>query len=227
MTHLQSVGFDFIELLNFVDRPFRAKFIPAKIWDELDTFKNDSVGLTKYFKRWKCNVNFKQYKKITKYIPVGGYYLPDKNTSGLDLYTMHYDTFEFTQKSWDRLKYKILQVIMHELVHCRQYMGKHEDFESSTVKFHRTGISKVDEVRHYHSGRDEIEAYAHCIYLDFKAYKPNINITELIRRCMTEKDSPTFTGIIKLFGRDSQNNHALPLLTRKNLTWERKYKRFS
>lgn len=228
MKYIQSLNFDFIDLLNFTERPFRAKFIPAKIWDDLDTYKNDSVGLRNYFKKWKCKVVYKtpnKHGKEGKYMPIGGFYFPDKNSSELDLYTHDFNKFEFTKASWDRVKFKMIQVTMHELIHCRQYMGKHEDFASSTVKFHKTGVSKIDDNRHYHSGRDEIEAYAHCIYLDFKMYKPTLTVSELIRRSKNKRDSGTFAGIIKVFGKDSRNNHALPLLVRKILTWERKYKR--
>jgi hypothetical protein len=229
MKYIQSLRFDFIEMLNFAERPFRATFIPGKIWDDLDAYKNDSIGLRNYFRKWKCKVTFKQPNKQNRdgrYIPVGGFYLPDQNSVELDIYTTNYDKFEFTNLSWNRLKFKMIQVMMHELIHCRQYMGKHEDFAASVVKFHKTGVSKIDENRHYHSGRDEIEAYAHCIYLDFKMYKPTISVIDLIRRSRHKRDSVTFAGIIKLFGRDDRNNHALPLLIRKILTWERKYKRF-
>jgi hypothetical protein len=227
MKFFTGLTFDFVDMLNFEERPFRAKFIPAKIWDDLDKYKNNSQGLQNYFKKWKCKVVFKMPIKEGKYIPVGGFYYMDDNHSELDIYTINYDKFKFTDKSWNRLKYKILQVTMHELIHCRQYMGKHEEYTSSKVKFHKTGNARIDDNRHYHSGRDEIEAYAHCIFLDFKFYRPKLPITSLIRRSKTMRDSPTFAGIVKVFGKDPRNNHALPLLARKILTWERKYKHFT
>lgn len=226
MRFFQSLTFDFVDMLNFEERPFRAKFVPAKIWDDLDQYRNDPQGLKNYFKKWKTQVIFKKPKKEGKYIPVGGWYLPDKNSSVLEIYTENFKKFPFNQSNWERLKYKMLQVMMHELIHCRQYMGKHEEYEASVVKFHRTGIKRIDENRHYHSGRDEIEAYAHCIFLEYKVYRPQVPIMELIRRATTKKDSVTFTGIIKVFGNDPRNNYALPLLARKILTWERKYKQF-
>lgn len=225
MKFIKSLDFDFIELLSFKERPFRAKFIPAKIWDDLDKYKNDSDRLKNYFKKWKIRVLYKEQKKEGRFVPVGGEYCPIKNYSEIHIYSNNFNKFQFTQNSWDRLKYKIIQVAMHELIHCRQYMGKNEEFEPSTVKFHKTGNSKIDENRHYHSGRDEIEAYAHCIFLDFKVYKPSFSISDLIRRSKTKRDSGTLAGILKVFGKDPRNNQALPLLTRKILTWERKYKR--
>ena len=228
MKFFSSLTFDFIDMLDFEERPFRSKFIPAKVWDDLDTYMNDSEGLRNYFKKWKTSVKFQDPypKKEGKYIPVGGWYLPDTNRCVIDIYTTNYDKFQFTDKSWKRLKYKIIQVIMHEFVHCRQYMNKGEDYCASVVKFHKTGISKIDDNRHYHSGRDEIDAYAHCIYLEYKVFKPSLSIIELIRRARSKKDSVTFNGIIRVFGNDPRNNFALPLLARKILKWERRYIRY-
>lgn len=224
MKYLRSLQFDFVDMLDFSDRPFRAKFVPAKIWDDLDFYKNDSKGLSNYFKKWKCKVVFLKNKKEKRYIPVGGLYDPDTNSSEVHIYTLNYDNFKFDDQSWDRLKYKLIQVTMHELIHCKQYMGKGEFYEPRTVKFHRTGIAKVDDTRHYYSGMDEIEAYAHCIFLDFKTTKPTIPVMTLIRRAMDKKDSSTFSGILKVFSKDFNKNAALPILAKKILTWERKYK---
>lgn len=227
MKYLQGLDFDFIEMLNFAERPFKAKFIPSKVWNDLDEYKNDSVGLRNYFKKWKFKVQYKHDEKVKKYLPVGGWHEPSTGTSQVDIYTKNFNKFNFDDKSWVRFKFKLIQVAMHELIHCKQYMGKHEDYSASKVKFHKTGKSKIDENRHYHSGRDEIEAYAHCIYLDYKMYKPTMEITTLIRRCKTVSDSSTMYGILKVFGKDHRNNHALPLLMRKILTWERKYKQYT
>lgn len=226
MKYLQSLDLDFIDLLNFEERPFRAKFNPSKVWNDLDSYKNDSIGLKNYFKKWRFSVKYKKDKKVHRFLPVGGWHEPSSFKSQIDIYTENFDKFQFTDKTWERFKFKLMQVAMHELIHCKQYMGKHEEYESSTVKFHKTGKTKIDENRHYHSGRDEIEAYAHCIYLDYKMYKPTMDIPTLLRRCKTTSDSSTMYGIVKIFGKDHRNNHALPLLMRKILTWERKYNNY-
>lgn len=226
MKFFYSLTFDFIDMLDFEERPFRAKFIPAKVWDDLDMYRNDTIGLKNYFKKWKTKVVFKRPKKEGKYIPVGGWYYPDEDRCVLEVYTLNYDKFQFTDNSWNRLKYKLMQVVMHEFIHQRQYDGRDEYWESSKVRFHRTGIKRVDDNRHYHSDRGEIEAYAHCIFLEYKCFKPTIPVISLIRRSTTKKDSVTFNGIIKVFGNDPRNNSALPLLARKILTWERKYKQY-
>jgi len=115
---------------------------------------------------------------------------------------------------------------MHELIHCRQYYGKHEDFTKGRVNYKETGIKRIDDNREYHAGKDEIEAYAHCVYLDFKLNRPNIPIATLIRYAKTYKVSKNLAGIQRVFQTD-KHNEVIPLLLRKILTWERKYSKLN
>ena len=50
MKFLENANYDWMELLNFYERPFRAKLTPAKVWNDLDRYKNDPIGLTNYAK---------------------------------------------------------------------------------------------------------------------------------------------------------------------------------
>lgn len=216
-----------MEMLNFEELPFRAKFIPSKVWDDLDLYKNDATGLKNYFKKWRFRINFKEEKKPCKRVAIGGWYLLDEARSELDIWHSPETTFnkhKFTDASWARFKFRVIQVAMHEIIHCRQYYGKHEDFTKGKVSFKKTGIPKIDNNRDYHAGKDEIEAYAHCVYLDFKMRRPNIPVAELIRHAKTYKVSKNLTGIQKVFQTD-KHNEVVPLLLRKILTWERKYQR--
>jgi hypothetical protein len=52
MTYLENADYDWMELLNFHERPFRAKLIPSKVWVDLDTYRNDQVGLGNYVKKY-------------------------------------------------------------------------------------------------------------------------------------------------------------------------------
>ena len=87
MRYIQSLDFDFIDMLNFDDRPFRAKFVPAKVWTDLDKYENDATGLINYFKKWRFSIVWHQETKPTKHIAVGGGYYPDTGRSELDLWT--------------------------------------------------------------------------------------------------------------------------------------------
>ena len=228
MKYLQSLDIDFIDFLNFEERPFRAKFNPAKIWDDLDKYKNDATGLSNYVKKWRFRIKWHHEKKVTKYISVGGGYYTNEGYSELDIFTSpdcSYNKYPFTKLSWDRFKFRVIQVAMHEIIHCRQYYGKHEDFTKGRVYFKKTGIPKIDNNREYHAGKDEIEAYAHCVYLDFKTKRPTVPIATLIRYAKTYKVSKNLTGIQRLF-RTDKHNEVVPLLLRKILVWERRYNNY-
>lgn len=227
MKYIQSLDFDFVDMLNFDDRPFRAKFVPAKIWNDLDRYKNDATGLGNYFKKWRFSIVWHYESKPTKNIAVGGGYYTDEGRSELDIWTSldkDFNRHKFTDASWARFKYRTIQVCMHELIHCKQYYGKDEEYCASKVYYSRTGIERIDINRDYHSGRDEIEAYAHCVYLDFKTKRPTIPVGELIRHAKTYKVSKTLSGIQRVF-RTDRHNEVIPLLLRKILVWERKYNR--
>ena len=228
MKYLQSLDFDFVDLLNFDDRPFRAKFIPAKIWNDLDKYRNDATGLRNYFKKWRFRITWHYEPKLTKHVAVGGGYYTDDEYSELDIWCSpdtDFDHFHFTDKKWDRFKYRVIQVAMHELIHCKQYYGKSEEYCASKVYYKKSGNQKIDNTRDYHAGRDEIEAHAHCVYLDFKTKRPTIPVAELIRNAKTYKVSTNLSGIQKTFRTDTQNE-VIPLLLRKILVWERRYNRW-
>ena len=228
MKYLQSLDFDFVDLLNFDDRPFRAKFIPAKIWNDLDKYRNDATGLRNYFKKWRFRITWHYEPKLTKHVAVGGGYYTDDEYSELDIWCSpdtDFDHFRFTDKKWDRFKYRVIQVAMHELIHCKQYYGKSEEYCASKVYYKKSGNQKIDDTRDYHAGRDEIEAHAHCVYLDFKTKRPTIPVAELIRNAKTYKVSTNLSGIQKTFRTDTQNE-VIPLLLRKILVWERRYNRW-
>jgi hypothetical protein len=227
MKFVQNINFDFIEFLSFKERPFRAHFIPAKIWNDLDNYKNDATGLRNYFKKWRFRINWHTETKPTKSIAVGGGYWTDKQYSELDIWTSpdtDFNHYKFTEASWNRFKYRVIQVAMHELIHCKQYYGKDEDYCASKVYYARTGIKRIDDTREYHAGRDEIEAYAHCVFLDFKTKRPSIPVATLIRHAKTYKVSKNLSGIQRVF-RTDRHNEVIPLLLRKILVWERKYNR--
>ena len=229
MKYIQSLDFDFIEFLNFDEKPFRSKFNPSKIWDDLDRYKNDATGLKNYFKKWRFRIKFPKEKKPTKRIAVGGWYDLEGSFSELDIWTSpdtSYEKYKFTDTMWNRFKFRMIQVAMHELIHCKQYYGKHEDYTQGKAYYSKAGIKRIDDNREYHSGRDEIEAYAHCVYLDFKTKRPTIPVAELIRHAGKHKVSKNLAGIQKVFQTD-KHNEVIPTLLRKILTWERKYSKLN
>ena len=227
MNFLETCKFDWIEILNFYERPFRAKLIPAKVWKDLDKYKNDSQGLINYSKKWRTSIKFFKNKSKAKcwseYIAIGGEYW-DKRCE-IHIYSKNYDTFKFTEDSWEKFKYKYIQVLMHELVHFMQYDRRDEEPTRRYYKWKKSHSIKLDETREYHSSYDEVQAYAHCIYLDYKYKKPNKDIHDLLLECRDRSNSPTLTDIFKTFDYDFRNNETLKILLKEVYRWHTKYEK--
>lgn len=231
MTFLENANFDWMDLLNFNERPFRASFVPAKIWKDLDRYKNDSVGLCNYFKKWRTKIVWVKEKSKAKFwethIAVGGEYDPEDRQCILIIHTDKYNTFNFTKDSWIRFKFKLIQVEMHELIHFMQYDRRGDEWSNYVLPHKKVGHVKKDAERRYLSEFDEIQAYAHCVFLDYKMFKPTVPISVLVSRSRTHRDSKTLHYILKTFNYDYRNNHAIPKLLNQIGKWERKYDRTS
>jgi len=218
-----------MELLNFYERPFRASFIPAKVWRDLDCYKNDSVGLANYFKKWRTKIEWCKEKSKAKlyqtYIAIGGEYDAEARQCILLIHTTKFDTFSFTNESWERFKFKLIQVEMHELIHFMQYDRRYDEWSHYVLPYKKVKHEKKDSERRYLSEFDEIQAYAHCVLLDYKMFRPNMEVSYLISRSKTHRDSRTLHYILKTFDYDYRNNHAIPKLMNQIMKWDRKYQR--
>ena len=230
MKFLENANFDWMELLNFNERPFRASFIPAKVWKDLDYYENDSQGLINYFKKWRTKVEWikeKSNAKIYKnYIAVGGEYDADTRQCIIQIHTNKFDSFAFTIETWSRFKYKLIQVLMHELIHFMQYDRRGDESSRYIVPYKKVGHAKKDAERRYLSEFDEIQAYAHCVYLDYKVFRPTMSVSSLIARSRRYRDSRTLHYILSTFDYDYRNNHAIPKLMQQIMKWDRKYSRY-
>jgi hypothetical protein len=229
MKFLEEANFDWLDMLNFYERPFRAKLIPSKVWLDLDNYRNDSKGLTNYVKKWRTRVEFMPEKSKAKvyetYIAIGGEYDAESRQCILQIRTIKYDTFQFTPDSWARFKYKFIQVLMHEMIHFMQYDRRRDEWSNYVVPYKLIGNRKIDEERAYLSEFDEIQAYGHCIWLDYKMFKPNIPVDDLLARSAVKRDSKTLHYILKTFNYDYRNNEAIPKVIQQVSKWDRKYQR--
>ena len=229
MYFLETATFDWMDLLNFHERPFRAKYIPAKVWKDLDRYRNDSVGLANYFKKWRTRIEWFKEKSNAKmfdnYVCVGGEYSPEDRQCVIQIYTHYYNNFNFTDSSWKQFKYKVIQVHMHELIHFMQYDRRYDEWSNYVVPYKKVGHAKVDKERKYLSEFDEIQAYAHCVLLDYKFYKPKYSTEQLISRSTKHHDSKTLHYFLKTFNYDYKNNVAVHKIIQQIIKWDRKYDR--
>ena len=227
MNFLEKANFDWMEMLNFYERPFRAKLIPAKVWRDLDEYRNDSTGLSNYFKKWRTKIEFRDppKKSWSKYVCVGGEYAPDERQCAIQIYTTNFDRHQFTEKSWNKFKYRVIQTLMHEMIHFMQYDRRYDESSNYVVPYKRVGHSRKDAERRYLSEFDEIQAYAHCVYLDFKMKKPTVAIHKLLGRCKVQRDSSTLHYFLKTFDYDFRNNISPQKIIQQIAKWDRKYSR--
>lgn len=227
MNFLEKLDFDWMEMLNFYEPPFRAKLIPAKIWRDLDEYENDSVGLSNYFKKWRTKIEFKEPPKKTKvwlkYVAVGGEYDPEERQCAIQVYSRNFDKHEFTIQTWDKFKYRVIQTLMHEMIHFMQYDRRYDESSNYVVPYKRVGHSLKDAERRYLSEFDEIQAYAHCVFLDYKMNKPRTDIHILLQRCKKKRDSSTLHYFLKTFDYDFRNNISPQKIVQQIGKWDRKY----
>ena len=229
MKFLETADFDWMDLLNFYERPFRAKFVPCKVWKDLDNYRNDSKGLSNYFRKWRTKVEFRpvptKAKMYQTYVSAGGEYDPNTRQCTLHIYSLNFDKHTFTDETWVKFKYRVIQIMMHELIHFMQYDRRGDEWSNYVVPYKRVKHEKKNNERKYLSEFDEIQAYAHCVLLDFKIRRPNVPTVELINRAKTHRDSSTLHYFLKTFDYDYRNNVAIPKLMQQIIKWDRKYER--
>ena len=231
MKFLENVTYDWMDLLNFDERPFRAKLIPAKVWVDLDSYRNNQLGLSNYVRKWRTKIEWKKEKSKAKwaknYVAIGGEYDPDNRQCSLHIYTTNFNTFPFTDASWESFKFRLLQTLMHEIIHLMQFNRRDDEWSTYVVPYKKVGIVKKDEQRAYLSEFDEIQAYAHCVYLDFKMRRPKVDISVLLNRYKTKRDSSTLHYFLKTFDYDLRNNIATRKIIDQIGKWDRKYNRMT
>jgi len=231
MSFLENAHFDWMDMLNFHERPFRATFVPAKVWKDLDKYVNDEIGLANYFKKWRTKIEWRTEKSkaklYEKYISIGGEYDAENRQCIIQIYTDRFRTFKFDKDTWERFKFKLIQVEMHELIHFMQYDRRDDECSNYILPYKKVKHAKRDAERRYLSEFDEIQAYAHCVLLDYKLNKPSIPTQTLISRSRTYRDSKTLHYILRTFNYDYRNNHAIPKLFKQIMKWDRKYQKIS
>jgi hypothetical protein len=220
MKFIEELTFDFIEFLPFNERPFKSKLIPAKIWKDLDKYKDDLSGLKNYCRKWKTKVSFISDDE-TK---ISGEYDSTESKCGLFIYSPNPTKINFCEQvmTWREFKYDFIQTLMHEMIHFMQYSNKEDDGKTKVYSYRLSGDDQTDYERGYYSEFGEIQAYAHCIFLDYKANFDE-SITNMLKRCLITKNSFTLSCILKTFDNNISDNKALRVLIKEVLRWEQRY----
>ena len=198
-THIQSLNKDFAEICGFKTREIKRKIIISKIWNDLDKFKNDIGGLTKYFKRYRTDVYATVSLCPYENIPVSGFYCPESNRIELIVGSFAYDIWDFTDEKWSEFKFIVIQTFCHELIHMMQFANRDFNWSERKCKYRKIKSKAINEDREYHASLDEIQAYAHCIYLEMMEF--GMGIPDEKSKSHFYNCSVTFQAILKVFGR--------------------------
>ena len=218
MNFIKLLNFDFIKFLPFQKRPFRAKFIPSQVWDELDAFENNIPGLAWYCKKWRTDIEL----EVRDVVNVGGCYDPEVNRSTLYIYSPEFPEvcFEPDGMLWDEFKYAFIQTIMHEFIHMMQFNNRFGEHLNTVYRYNKHDDEFINEEREYYSDMDEVRAYAHCIYLDFKSFSDK-DVLQLIKGSRGGHNY-TYTSILNIFDHNF-DNAALKYLVKEIIRIDNRY----
>lgn len=220
---LTLLNLDYVEFLNFEERPFKAKLNPAKLWVKLDECRYDKRKLVNLLKPYKTRVATTQKNTFGHAVAVGGYFYYDPNFIEVILVESGGAVFgktKFKDKRWEGIKFRIIQTLVHELIHFRQHMHRDKDKDTKHHKFPEHHSNTVNELREYYSSYDEIQTQAHDILWEMFS----LNITDVsgtLARLRAKRPKP-LKNIEKAF----DYNYDAPQmrhLVREILRWERKY----
>ena len=226
MNFIQKLDFDWIEFLNFYDRPFRAKFVPKKMWSDLDNYRSDLLGLKNYFKKWKTKIIFKKQPSSAvykKYILIGGEYDPIERQCSIFIYNSKPESNKFSDASWSSFKKRLMQTFMHELIHFMQFDRRDDNWSNYIVSYKHTSNPKKELERKYLSAFDEIQAYAHCVLIDFKINRPKSEVKTLLANYKSKRASSTLNYFLRAFDYDFENNLAAQKIIKQIGKWDNRY----
>lgn len=217
---VKGIDRDFVQVCGFKSKPFRKKVIISEIWNDLDNLKSDFSALKKYLKKFKVDLTQERCDFGIDQIPISGYYCPDTNRMEMIFGTENYDNFRFTTDKWNQFKFSLIQVLCHEIVHMMQFSNRDYNWSYRRCKYRKVKNQEVNQDRGYHSSLDEIQAYAHCVFLELLLF--NVEVSKHMDR-RAFKHSSTYNMILSVFGNRS-NEPTIEKLMYHVVRWNRLYK---
>jgi len=203
---------DFVDILK-VDLP---RLVPSVLWDKLDTYRNDPVGMKRYLARHHKTVLYTERSKNKEFYVSGEFAMDEEK---MQLFTVR--PRYFSDKAWDDFKFEVIITLMHEYVHFMQWLC-HEDKYEWILIHKEHSDKKLQEERDYYAAWGEIQAYAHCILIEMKTRNINKPAAKMLMAKRVGYYSPTLKTIRKQF-----DGFDIPIryLYREVLRWEKRYER--
>lgn len=174
----------------------------------LDAYKNDTEGLRCYLKKFKTTVVRTEYPFVT----VGGEFEEDGNII-IHIFG-EYERKCFDNDEWFMFKFRLIQTMMHELLHWRQFERRGHGY-ARVLKY----ISMHKEAAYY-SSKDEIEAYSHCIILELYRELKHFNLANIMD---FSEYSETYEYIFHTVFNCNYNNIALSQYKKTITKWSKFY----
>jgi hypothetical protein len=113
---------------------------------------------------------------------LGASYDSDIDQIGIDVF-LKSDDFRFSlrEKEWKLFRFKMSQIIQHELIHREQYKKKNVE-----------GFCSVSNARSYLSNPDEIDAYSHDIAMEILYFYGESQKYKIIRNISRKKEVESY-----------------------------------
>ena len=91
------------------------------------------------------------------------------------------------------------------------------------LSYKHTSNPKKELERKYLSAFDEIQAYAHCVLIDFKINRPKSEVKTLLANYKSKRASSTLNYFLRAFDYDFENNLAAQKIIKQIGKWDNRY----
>lgn len=204
----------------------RFAFVPSKIWSELDQYKNNPFSLQLYTQRkFGARTTFKESAaKYIEYPAVAGEYDPYDDEIILEVQVSRdqFSRYAFPEGSWEKFKFAFMQTLMHEMVHYRQWKYERAIWDA-TVSHEAHANTVKNDNRQYMASRNEIQAYAHCAWLELKSNYKNFDMRKL-ESVKRKVRSDAIRRYMRAFNLTDMSHPVTQILIEEIRAWDQKYK---
>ena len=176
MRYLQTLNYDFNEILGMSGKPF----VPSEVFSK--GVQKDFISLKRYLAKLGVTLSYIVDKKLRKRdVVVSGEF--DGDADKIIVYvSTNKGMCNVNYNRYKRIKTvtEIIITVMHEMIHRKQYEYR-GTLNDKHYLFNRTGDPKLDEEYEYLSDTDEVPAFAHCAYTELKIQCRGMTIRQALR----------------------------------------------
>jgi hypothetical protein len=199
---------------------------------------NKPVGIS-YLKRViksalkDYKVNFRTYEDLkidSNHFVVTGWFIPEEDDDDADINPIQLnchmkadcDVVEFdTEDRWHMFKFRIIQTLMHELIHQIQYQIRDGENIDGRLCYRSKELRKRrKEYQEYLGDYDEIQTHSHDLYMEMKQYYPGLTVDEIFSLPSTYFTPNDVTTLYSYYREFKHNKKVAPIKKLKQFTKE-------